>query len=330
MAKIAIVDDDPITRLILQTALEQAGHQVILAENGREGLQIVGEQHPEIVICDWMMPEMDGLELCRRIKGDRDLHTIFLILLTSREQVEDRVRGLDSGADEFLSKPIDAQELKARIRAGLRLQNLTTALKQANDRLRDRNRVLESLCLTDELTGTLNRRAFDQTLERFLFIARSDRLCLFMLDLDRFKQINDTHGHPVGDRVLQTISQRLLDVSVSNSWLYRYGGEEFSCIATDLNLQETVRLGEFLRKTVADTPVSISDDLQLSVTISIGGVLANTTSLNSSDKLVAIADRALYQAKAEGRNCLRLLDVRGNNLESLILTTHQRGESGRT
>lgn len=314
MAHIAIVDDDPITRSILQIALEQAGHEVSVAKDGREGLTLLRDQRPEIAICDWMMPEMDGLELCRAVKGDRHLHATFVILLTSREQVEDRVLGLDSGADEFLSKPINAQELKARIRAGLRLHGLATALKQANEQLRARNRVLESLCLTDELTGTLNRRAFDATLARFLDLnlpERPDRLCLFMLDLDRFKQVNDTHGHPVGDIVLKTVSQRLLNHSLANSWLYRYGGEEFSCLVVDLDETEAWAFGERLRQAIACEPIHISHALDLPITLSIGGAIASVRPETSPSDFVAIADRALYQAKSSGRNCLRLLDATG-------------------
>ena len=136
MATILLVDDDVTTQIVLQDALEREGHEVKTADDGKAGLLAVQQLHPDVVICDWMMPEMDGLAVCEQIKANSELATIFFILLTARERVGDRVRGLDSGADDFLSKPIETEELLARVRAGLRVQNLTRTLSQTNHRLK--------------------------------------------------------------------------------------------------------------------------------------------------------------------------------------------------
>ncbi|MDY6939783.1 MAG: diguanylate cyclase [Cyanobacteriota bacterium] len=314
MAKILIVDDDPTTRLILKKALQNAGHSVLSAKNGLDGLEQVKTLHPALVICDWMMPQMNGLDFCAAVKADRALATTYIILLTRLGHVDDRVKGLDSGADEFLSKPIEVQELTARVRAGLRLHYLTQELKEANQKLIARNQLLESLSMTDRLTGLLNRRALDRTLPHLLkqtYIARESQgyLCVFMLDIDRFKQVNDIHGHLVGDIVLRTVAERLLGVAHPNSSLYRYGGEEFTCITPGLDPQLAFEYGESLRQEIASCAIDIQDGKTLSVTLSIGGAIASQTNRIGDRELLLQADSALYRAKQAGRNCLKLLSL---------------------
>ncbi len=328
---ILIVDDDPTARLVLKKALENAGHEVFVAGNGKEGLERAREVHPALIICDWMMPKMNGIELCRQVKSDPELETTFFILLTSRERVNDRIEGLDSGADEFLCKPIEVQELRARVRAGLRLSSLTRQLKEANQKLLVRNQLLESLSLTDPLTGMLNRRAFDRSLPHLLqqfhpepHHENARYLCLFVLDIDRFKLVNDTYGHLVGDRVLKVVAERLQESGHPNSSFYRYGGEEFTCITPGINRTTALLYGEHLRRAIADFPVELSQEKTLSVTISIGGAMTlrspvpdgSDTNLVTAQRCVHQADRALYQAKKEGRNCVRISEA-GMMLEDL-------------
>ncbi|MFS8835237.1 response regulator, partial [Synechococcus sp. WC101] len=194
-----VIDDDPVNRRYIGEVLKSSNYRVESWESGQlawEHLQTLDESEwPDLIICDWVMPGLSGVELCRRLKNLPAGQFIYFILLTARSEVEDRVQGLDAGADEFIAKPIDPEELRARVRAGLRLQRLTQALAQANRQLRARNELLESLSLTDPLTGALNRRALDQALPHLLKQvgpreqARYRYLCLLMMDVDYFKQV---------------------------------------------------------------------------------------------------------------------------------------------
>ncbi|MBD2045589.1 response regulator [Coleofasciculus sp. FACHB-64] len=328
-SKILIIDDDPSVRLVVKNSLQLLGHEVIVAANGEEGLKKAKQLHPHLIICDWMMPVINGLEVCRQVKSDPELSLAFFILLTIRGDVKDRVEGLDTGADEYLPKPIDMSELRARVGAGLRLQRLTQelseanqALRQANQQLTARNELLESLSLTDQLTGLLNRRAMDQALPHMLRQAgnrdantRYRYLCVFLIDVDHFKRVNDTYGHTVGDCVLQAIAGRLQSNARPSSLLYRYGGEEFVCITLGLNLHNGLEYGESLRSCIAECPFKISNDLLLPITISIGGAIASAVNLVDSQDLLHQADRALYRAKHEGRNCLRMFSSWENIVE---------------
>lgn len=320
-AKILIIDDELTTRLILKKALDDEAYEVKVASNGEEGLKLANEFCPDLIICDWMMPLIDGLEVCRQIKADPHLAPVFFILLTGREQISDRVTGLDNGADEFLCKPIDINELKARVRAGLRLSQLTQQLKktnqeltQVNQKLQVRNELLESLSMTDSLTGLLNRRALDKSLPHLLQqVGKRDGetihyryLCIFMIDVDYFKKVNDTHGHKIGDCVLIILANRLQSTVLPHSSLYRYGGEEIACVTPGINPRDVKEYGESLRKAIGDFPFKIYEYLQISITISLGGAIAVEHHLFAPQDLLHQADLALYQAKHHGRNCLRL------------------------
>ena len=329
MSKILIIDDDPSVRLVVRNSLQLLGHEVTVATNGEEGLIKAKQLRPNLIICDWMMPVINGLEVCRQVKSDPELSLAFFILLTIRGDVKDRVEGLDTGADEYLPKPIDMSELRARVGAGLRLQRLTRELSEANQALRQvnqqltaRNELLESLSLTDQLTGLLNRRAMDQALPHMLrqvgnrdANTRYRYLCVFLIDVDHFKGVNDTYGHTVGDCVLQAIAGRLQSNARPSSLLYRYGGEEFVCITLGLNLHNGLEYGESLRSCIAERPFKIANDLLLPITISIGGAIASAANLVDSQDLLHQADRALYRAKHEGRNCLRMFSAWENIVE---------------
>lgn len=330
MAKILIIEDNLTTRLILKQALYNSGDEVIIAENGASGLEKAHQLHPDLIICDWMMPVMDGLEVCRQVKNHPQLSTIFFILLTGREEIDDRVKGLDSGADEFLLKPIDINELKARVRAGLRLVKLMQDIRQTNQALADlnqqllyRNQVLELMSLTDQLTGLLNRRALEQTLPNLMQEIRQPDahnhhryLGVFMIDVDKFKTVNDTYGHAVGDRVLKILASRLQSTLMPHSSFYRYGGEEIACLLLLINEKDAWEYGEKMRSLIADNRFDIPPDLSLDVTISVGGVILcadylpigtpSTSTIIYPNDLLHQADIALYQAKRDGRNCIRI------------------------
>ncbi len=320
MAKILIIDDDTTIRLSLKKLLQKSGYEVDVANNGAEGMAKAEIWQPHLIICDWMMPYMDGLEVCQKIKNDTKLSITYFILLTMRDEVNDRVKGLDTGADDYLAKPIEMNELQARVRAGLRLQQLTQelqvanqALSKANQQLMARNDLLESLSLTDELTGLLNRRAMDQGLQHILHQVGSRQenyryryLSIFIMDVDHFKNVNDTYGHTIGDIVLQAIAGRLKNNARPSSLLYRYGGEELVCITPGLNIRHSLEYAEQIRNAIAQDPIQTASDLLISVTISIGCAIASESNSVNAKELLDQADKALYQAKREGRNCVRI------------------------
>ena len=303
MRKILIVEDDTITRLLLKRTLEKEGFKVILAENGKEGLKVFEENQKDIflMITDWLMPEMDGLEMCQKIRRMKIDHYVYIIFLSAREKKQDIVTGLRAGADDYLTKPFSHEELIARVNVGLRIIKLEQKLKEAN-------RQLEILATTDMLTGILNRRALWQRLIEELerCVRKKTSLCLFMADLDHFKKINDTYGHLVGDRVLQEAVKRLKRNLRPYDIIGRYGGEEFVIGISEMCYRQIMKsIGERLRKSVADTPMII-DDVELKVTISIGGTMAKPKQGYNIEayleKILKKADDALYEAKQKGRN----------------------------
>lgn len=322
--RILVVDDDRAHLAYVSEVLSrQSGYQVKSIAGAKLAWEWLRNtpphELPNLIVCDWTMPELTGVDMCRRVKATPDLRLIYFILLTARSQVEDRVRGLDAGADEFITKPVDPEELQARVRAGLRLQQLTHALVQANRQLQARNELLESLSLTDPLTGVLNRRALDQALPQILkqvgprfSEARYRSLCLLMLDVDFFKKVNDTHGHFAGDCVLRAVAQRLQTQQRPSSLLYRYGGEEFVCITPGLNLQRSQHYAEFLRQLVAREPIVISPKRSIPITISIGGSVVVDTHVTDVQQVVNQADKALYEAKQGGRNRVELTVIEGS------------------
>lgn len=289
--RIWVVDDDPVVRRYIVDALKGSQYYVESWESARaawDPLQSLEESEwPDMVICDWVMPEMSGVEFCRRLKGSAAGQFVYFILLTSRSEVEARVEGLDAGADEFITKPVDPEELRARVRAGLRLQRLTQALAQANRQLRARNELLESLSLTDPLTGALNRRALDQALPHLLKQvgprgeARYRYLCLLMMDVDHFKQINDSHGHYIGDCVLQAIVGRLQNQLRPSSLLYRYGGEEFVCVTPGLSPPAVVATQSLCGRLSPNGPLTSPPSAAcLLPSASVGSCSAKTTAQN--------------------------------------------------
>ncbi len=324
--RILVIDDDISTLSYVSEALHrQDQYQVQTVQGGRQAwdllVKLPPQQLPNLIICDWTMPEMSGVEICRRLKASADFRLVYFILLTARTEIQDRVRGLDAGADEFIAKPVDPDELQARVRAGLRLQQLTHKLAQTNRQLQARNELLESLSLTDQLTGVLNRRALDQALPHLLqqvgpryTEARYQHLCLLMMDVDHFKAVNDTHGHFAGDCVLQAVAQRLQSEQRPASLLYRYGGEEFVCITPGLNTQRGHRYAEYLRNVIANEPIPISPKRSIPITISIGGAVLGESTPLPAEALLKEADQALYQAKQLGRNRVWIGQVGSDNL----------------
>jgi len=296
---VLIAEDDPIFRHILENWLEKWHYQVTATGNGCDAWDALQTpEAPQMVILDWMMPGMDGIEVCHKIRSQGRGPYRYVLLLTARDEREDVVTGLDAGADDYLTKPFDAEELRARVRAGRRILELQQALLQARD-------ALQFEAAHDPLTVLWNRRAILGFLERE--IERQQRngipLAVMMADVDHFKRVNDTHGHLVGDEVLREVTRRLTSSLRSYDLVGRYGGEEFLIILPGCNPADLAVSAERLRSAIADCPFETSAG-SIPVTLSLGCVSTpeNSEVFEDCESLVRQADTALYAAKAGGRN----------------------------
>ena len=295
--RVLIAEDDPVSRRVLESFLKRWGHETIPTKDGAEALaHLDGPDAPRLAILDWMMPELDGLEVCRRARQREDAPFTYIILLTAKGEIDDIVTALDAGADDYLVKPYQSAELRSRIGAGERIVSLHLQLEALNDRLR-------TMALTDSLTQLANRNAIMQRLAEEVARARRDAkaLAVFMLDVDHFKKVNDTYGHQVGDEVLRAVAARLARQCRAYDAVGRYGGEEFIAIMPGPDLDQTAGIGERIRASVADEAIpSAAGDL--AVTISVGGAYACPGPETTVDLLIQKADAALYAAKEGGRN----------------------------
>jgi two-component system chemotaxis response regulator CheY len=297
--KILIVDDDPVLRQILQTYLLRAGYEVALAEDGRAAWEIWQKEHTRLIITDWMMPVMDGPELIRRVRGASFPNYTYIIMLTAKEGKSDVIFGLEAGADDYLTKPFNAGELRARISIGERILNLEANLSQALARM-------EELATHDPVTGLLNRRALYTHAEAELNRAQRDQkaLSFVMLDIDHFKQVNDQYGHLVGDKALHAVAHTLAQNKRPYDWAGRWGGEEFLLVLPATDSQEAAIVAERLRAGIHDMRVALADGNTFNVQASLG--VATSTfepgKVYTLDLLVHQADEALIRAKREGRN----------------------------
>jgi len=293
--RILVADDDRFSRMVLTRTLRSWGYVVEEAEDGVAAAAALSRHDgPQLGIVDWMMPGLDGPEVCRRVRETNAEPYRYLMLLTSKNRREDLVQGLNSGADEYLSKPFDPLELQARLRIGRRLLELQTQLIDARD-------ALHRQATRDGLTGLLNRTAIIDALEEEL--ARNARrqtgLGVLVVDLDHFKSINDTHGHLAGDGVLRESARRMADVVRSYDRIGRYGGEEFLVVLPDCSRESMLEVGERVRAAVGGAPV-FTEGVDVPVTASIGAAWLEGS--GASDALVRRADDALYVAKRTGRD----------------------------
>ena len=295
--KVLVVEDDPIHKRMLEKLLAGWGYQVHAVGNGAEAVQVlVKDGSIQLVIADWMMPEMDGLDLCREIRKRGSQPYIYFILLTAKDQHDDVVEGLDAGADDYVIKPVHHSELNARIRAAKRIIDLQNQLLEAQERLHVQ-------ATHDALTGIWNRRAIFEALERELDRAERQEipLAVALIDLDHFKQVNDTHGHLVGDEVLRETAQRIRGAVRSYDAVGRYGGEEFLVVAPECDAQRARDLAERIRQLLLESPIPTSGP-DISVTLSLGVVHLEKGRQASINRVLSAADEALYKAKSGGRN----------------------------
>jgi two-component system cell cycle response regulator len=294
--RILIVDDDEAYLQLLRMIMERQGHVVYEAVNGLQAWTLLQNDPIPLVITDWMLPEMDGVELIRRIRKADFPNYTYLIMLTAKKTRDDIVDGIEAGADDYLVKPFDVSELRARIGIGERILDLET-------RLRESLHQLACLASHDSLTGLLNRRAlYEQQRTQNTGIPFS----VVMIDLDHFKLINDQYGHLVGDEVLCQVARTIVERKRSSDHAGRWGGEEFLLLLPGANLQKAGYVAERMRVGIKSLQIPLKDGRVVSVNASLGVASAVSGEEFSLEKLIDGADKALYMAKAAGRDLVRL------------------------
>jgi diguanylate cyclase (GGDEF)-like protein len=307
--KILVVDDDPAVRRLLVGYLTAAGYEVAEAAGGKEAMHILLNEGPPMVITDWMMPEMSGLDLCRQIRNTEGIGLVYVIILTALTEKDRLVEAFDAGTDDYLTKPVSRQELLARLKAAMRVIELETRLLKWNRQIHKvnaefaiLNRKLERLATVDELTNLANRRHAMAFLERLWQQARRNHhpLSCVMLDIDHFKLVNDTYGHSMGDVVLSRIAQILDHNARAGDIAARTGGEEFLIICPQTDVHGAAAVAERIRRSVEESGIR-SGNVEINVTLS-AGVVDASENLKTPDDLLRAADEALYQAKRTGRN----------------------------
>jgi two-component system cell cycle response regulator len=314
--RILAVDDDPTSLEILRRTLVQAGHTVQCAADGVEALQIALETNPQAIVADWMMPRMDGVELCRALRCIQVGREMYFLLLTGRDQEEQIVAAYDAGVDEYVTKPFNPRILLARLRAGQRVMELREQVDSerqvTTQQVRELgllNRRLRTAALTDPLTGLPNRRcAWDRLAEEWQNATRSSTpLSVMMIDIDRFKKVNDEFGHEVGDLVLNEVAQVLRTHARQGEDVARIGGEEFLVICPNTSLIQASTGAERLRAAVESHAIR-TPGFQTGATVSIG-IAERTAEMPGIDALLKAADAAVYSAKSAGRNQVKLAEL---------------------
>jgi diguanylate cyclase (GGDEF)-like protein len=299
---VLVAEDDPLFRRLLISKLQAWNYQVVIAEDGDKAWRTLRQPDaPSLLLFDWMMPGMDGLELCRQVRQREDGPYPYILLLTANDTKEQIIKGLEAGADDYLTKPVNVDELRARLQVGRRILGLQNALHQKEQELR-------FAATHDALTNFWNRGALVEFLEHeSARAARSQgAFSILMIDVDEFKTINDRYGHLTGDLVLKEVASRLNSVSRSTDWIGRYGGEEFMVIASGCGIDALPMVSERLRESVARQPVETLSG-PIPVTVSIGALFVDSGARSeNTDQLMRLADEALYRAKAAGRNCVEL------------------------
>lgn len=299
MRRVLIVDDDPLQRRLLQASLVRYGYEVIEAVDGATAWELLKRDPVSLVITDWMMPTMNGLELIHNIREAKNFPGyVYIILVTAKDSKEDVVTGLDAGADDYLTKPFDPEEMRARVRIGERILTLEAQLRESLDQL-------HIMATFDSLTGLLNRRAVYERAQSELDRAQREgrMLSLVMLDIDHFKQVNDTHGHLIGDQALRLVAGTITRSKRSYDWAGRWGGEEFLLVLPETSLAEAELIAERMRQGVAELRFPLSDGTFLELHVSMG-----VSSMDGNDPMLTLgmllqsADDALYRAKDDGRN----------------------------
>jgi len=300
--KILIAEDDPVSRRLLEVTLSKWGYEVVTCADGQAAWDVLqAPDAPQLVILDWMMPLLDGLQVCRNVRNPAERPAepyVYIILLTAKSQKTDMVTGLEAGADDYLTKPFDTQELRMRLRAGRRILDLLDELVRAREIMREQAR-------KDSLTQLCTRATVLELLKHELDRSQrnsTDRdapVSVVLADLDHFKHINDTYGHLAGDAVLREAARRMQDAIRPYDSIGRYGGEEFLLVLSNCDTIGAAAIAERLIQAVRKDTIVLAE-ATVSVTLSVG--VATSGVIQDPEALVGAADAALYRAKRSGRN----------------------------
>lgn len=298
--RILVADDDPVSLRLMEHMLQNSGYKVITVDNGQEAASVLSKAGgPRLALIDWMMPGLDGLGVCRAVRGRHDDAYVYMLLLTSKQSSGDVVQGLEAGADDYLTKPCHPAELKARLHTGRRVLQLEDKLVEAREKMRFK-------ATHDALTSLWDRGAILALLRSELSRSRREHspVSILLCDIDHFKEVNDMYGHLVGDEVLQEVSKRLQDAVRSHDAVGRYGGEEFLIVMGGTRGDELKERAEQVRNIINCLPFSTAQGL-IPVSLSMGAI-----TIEDWDKSLRVepflkeADDALYRAKAAGRDCV--------------------------
>ena len=294
--RVAVVDDDSAIRRLVRLFLKRAGYEVVECTTGQEARDTLTRVPWDLAILDRRLPDMDGVVLCQELKANPDYRARYIIMLTGEDEQEDKIEGLELGADDYITKPFQSPELLARVRAGKRIVDLQKELMETNRRL-------ELLSITDGLTKLHNHRYFqDELVRAFEESERYDRpLSLAMIDIDYFKKVNDTYGHAVGDEILKGVANLYRESVRATDLVARYGGEEFAVMMPETNLADALTFAEKIRSLVESTPMDTQAG-PLNVTVSLGVASVPHSKIHTPKEVIVAADKALYRAKRNGRN----------------------------
>ncbi|MEK6304130.1 MAG: diguanylate cyclase [Acidobacteriota bacterium] len=295
--RVLIADDDPISSRILESKLIHWGYEVMVCSDGLGAWEVLRtEGAPQLAIIDWMMPGMDGLEICRSVREQTPVPYTYILLLTGRDRKEDILTGLSAGADDFLSKPFDSHELDVRLRIGRRILDLEGGLLRSREALRIQ-------ATHDPLTGVWNRGAAIQSFEKELHRSYREAkpVALIMADIDHFKLINDTYGHLAGDAALREVCRRMRSLMRHYDTIGRYGGEEFLIVLPGCDNAEAQHIAERIREEIGSQSVKTLEG-ELDISISLGVAVGDGSRKLDPNALIRAADAALYRSKRTGRN----------------------------
>ena len=296
--KVLIAEDEAISSRALEKSIKDWGYKTVIAKNGKKAWEAIKKDNIRLAILDWMMPGMNGVELCRKVRQEfqeKKSKYVYIILLTGRDQQGDIITGLSAGADDYITKPFSFLELRVRLQNGERIIDL------------EDNRLKLASC--DSLTKLWNRSKilefFKEELERNR--RESQSTGVIMVDIDHFKRINDSYGHFVGDAVLIEVTSRLKSSIRKYDKIGRFGGDEMLIVLPDCNLTNVKKIAERLRRSVAEKKIQTEKNI-FEVTLTAGSTSSDISPLASGDELIKVSDKALYLAKKKGRNCVVILE----------------------
>ncbi len=297
---VLLVEDNPVSRKLLEKTLNKAGYDVTSVEDGREALDLFNNTFFPILVTDWMMPEMDGLELCQAIRENtKSSGYVYIIILTGKDAKDNIIEGLEAGADDYLTKPFNQSELIARLNTADRVLELEKSLLTANEKIR-------LLSITDPLTNCFNRYYMNERLSQEIKRAKRYRmpLSVVMSDIDHFKKVNDTYGHQAGDQVLKEFVACIKDTIRNDiDWVARYGGEEFLIVLPETDVNSACIVTERIRHTISEKVMADETGIQITASFGVSGFGdRNPDKTIAAEDMLNEADKYLYKSKREGRN----------------------------